>query len=100
MIIQFVKFKTDLPDMEVRQMMEKRMPQYHAVPGLLQKYYFWDNQTGEYGAIFLWDSDESRRRFQQSELARSVPVAYKISDQPRVEVLNVLFTLRPNSGSR
>src|SRR5919197_293940 len=39
MIIQTVKFKSALSEEEVRRVMEERAPQFHALPGLLQKYY-------------------------------------------------------------
>lgn len=44
--------------------------------------------------MYFWDSAESMREFQQSELARTIPVAYKVTGQPRVEVLEVMFPLR------
>jgi len=34
------------------------------------------------------------RRYRQSELARTTPVAYKVEGQPRIEVFEVLFPLR------
>jgi hypothetical protein len=38
---------------------------------------------------------ESMEEFQNSELSRSIPEAYKIIGQPRIEVLDVVYTLRP-----
>ena len=82
MIIRFVKFKSALSDSETLKLYEQRAPQYRKLPGLLQKYYIKDKQTDEYGAVFLWDSMKSMQEFEQSELSRSIPEAYKVVGQP------------------
>ena len=53
MIIQTVKFKSALSEAEIQQVMEERAPQFRALPGLLQKYYLRDIQTGEVGAVYI-----------------------------------------------
>ena len=75
MIIQIVRFKTDLSEDEIRRIAENRAPQYRALPGLRQKYYAYERQTGEFAGIYLWDSLEALQEFRQSELARSIPAA-------------------------
>jgi heme-degrading monooxygenase HmoA len=94
MVIQFVKLRSALPDEEVQRLMEERSPQFRQVPGLLQKYFCRESATGEYAGVYLWDSEESLRRYRQSELARSTGAAYKVDGQPRIEVFEVLFPLR------
>ncbi len=94
MIVQFVKFQSGLSEGQVRLMIEDRAPQFRALPGLLQKYYVRDTQTGEYAGIYLWDSEESMSEFRQSELARSIPTAYQVEGQPRVEILEMITPLR------
>lgn len=95
MIIQIVKFKSSLSEAEVMHIAEDRAPQFSALPGLRQKYYVVDRQTGEFGGIYLWDSQEALREFRQSELFRSIPIAYKMVGPPRVEIFDVAFSLRP-----
>jgi len=95
MVILFVKFKSSLSESELAETAEERAPKFRALPGLIQKYYVKENQTGEVAGIYLWDSAESLQEFQQSELIRSLPEAYKIESPPRIEVLDVVFTLRP-----
>ncbi len=85
MIIQIVKFKSALSEAEIRQVMEDRAPQFRALPGLLQKYYMRETQTGEVGAVYIWDSEESVRAYRQSDLARTTASAYKAVEQPRIE---------------
>ena len=95
MIVQFVKFKSGLSDPEALQTMEERAPQFRALPGLVQKYYVRESETGEYAGIYLWDSEESLREFRESELARTIPIAYKAVGKPRVEILELVLALRP-----
>jgi hypothetical protein len=47
MIVQFVKFPSGLSEEGVRRTMEERAPQFRALPGLLQKYYGRERESGE-----------------------------------------------------
>ena len=51
-------------------------------------------ETGEYTGIYLWDSEQSIREFRESELARTIPSAYQVAGQPRIEIFEVLRPLR------
>ena len=95
MIIRTVKFKSALSETEIQRVMEERAPQFRALPGLLQKYYLRDSQTGEIGAVYIWDSEESLRTYRQSDLARTIASAYQAVEQPRIEIFETIFTLRP-----
>jgi heme-degrading monooxygenase HmoA len=94
MIIQFVKFRSSLSDADVGRVMQERVPRFRALPGLVQKYYGREASTGEYTGIYVWDSEQSAREFRQTELARTIPDAYKVQGQPRIEFFDVLFPLR------
>ncbi|WP_265519587.1 YdhR family protein [Nitratireductor luteus] len=94
MYVQFVKFKSGLTDLDVRRTMEERAPQFRAIPGLVQKYYVRESETGEYAGIYFWESGEALDEFRNSDLARSIPSAYEVAGAPRVEILEVLSPLR------
>jgi heme-degrading monooxygenase HmoA len=94
MMIQVVKLRSGLPHEEVYRRMDERVPGFRQVPGLLQKYFCRESETGEYAGVYLWDSEESLRRYRQSDLAGNTGAAYKVEGQPRVEVFEVLFPLR------
>lgn len=94
MYVQFVKFGSGLKDDDVLRTMEERAPQFRALPGLVQKYYVHEPETGEYAGIYIWESRKALDEFRNSELARSIPSAYEVAGAPRVEVLKVLFPLR------
>lgn len=94
MFIQLVKSKSSLSDSDVRRVMEERAPQFRTIPCLIQKYYAYEEATGEYAGIYLWDSEQSLREYRESELTRTIPLAYKIDGQPRIEFFEELFPLR------
>lgn len=94
MVILVVKFRSALSDEEVLAMAHERADQFRALPGLRQKYYVKDAETGEICGVYLWDSHEALAAYRDSELARSIPAAYQVVGAPRIEVLDVLFPLR------
>ncbi|WP_343079181.1 hypothetical protein [Ostreiculturibacter nitratireducens] len=97
MIVQFVQFETTLTEEEVRAVAEERLPQFRAIPSLVQKYYLKLNKPNHYGGFYIWDSAEALAHFRSSELAKTIPGAYKVVGAPDVDVHELLFPLR-NEG--
>lgn len=94
MIMQIIKFRSTLSLEEVQKMAQKRKEEFLSVPGLVQKYYFKSEEPGHYGGVYIWDSKESVAAYRNSELAASIPQAYKLMGPPEIDVLEVAFTLR------
>jgi hypothetical protein len=92
MVIHFVRFTTRLAHEEVQRIMEERAPRMREVPGLLQKYYGYEPDSGAFCGCYIFDSEESRQAFRQSELAHTIPIAYH-AEEVRVEPYEVLFPL-------
>jgi heme-degrading monooxygenase HmoA len=95
MIVQLVKYKTGLSDAEAAKTIAQRASQYEALPGLRQKLYIREPGTGEYGGIYVWEDEDSMREFRESDLAATIPEAYRVEGDPRVEVFEVVSVLRP-----
>jgi heme-degrading monooxygenase HmoA len=93
MVVLVVRFKSDLSEEQVLQISEERKPQYLAQEGLRQKYYL-KFAPNEFGAVYLWDSEDAMKAFRESELARSIPDAYRIQGEPRFDVGALILTLR------
>jgi hypothetical protein len=93
-VVQIVRFTSGLSDAEVRRTIEERSGEYRAIPGLLQKYYVHDPATREYGGIYVWEDARALHDFRETGLARTIPRAYQIEGLPRVEVMDVVATLR------
>jgi heme-degrading monooxygenase HmoA len=92
-IVQIVRFKSGLSDDDVVRTCEARAPRYRELPGLVQKYYL-RFPTGEYGAVYVWDSEEALADFRESELGRTISTAYRVEGEADVEVANVFMRLR------
>ena len=100
MVIMVVKFKSDLSEQKVEELAKKHMHEFASLDRLAQKYYIKDPQTGEYGGVYFWDSMEAVQQFQQSGLGPKVLGEFQLQGQPRVEVLQVSWTLRPEEHLR
>ena len=94
MIIQIVKFETSLTEEEVVAVAEERIDQFRALPGLLQKYYVKLDRPNSYGGVYVWESMESLAAFRETDLAKTIPQAYRVKGAPQIEVLEGLFPLR------
>ena len=94
MILQVIKLKSNLPEEELLKRAREREPQFKATPGLLQKYYVKTGQPGQYGGVYVWDSPEALQSYRESDLAKSIPEAYEITEAPDIEIMDILFQLR------
>ncbi|MGD8747090.1 MAG: YdhR family protein [Balneolaceae bacterium] len=99
MIAQIVRFKSEMTDEEVQKMYESRSPRYRALPGLKQKIYLRFTETGEHGAVYLWESKKDIEEFRKSELSRTIPTAYQVKGDADIQLAEVAMTLRPMNVS-
>jgi heme-degrading monooxygenase HmoA len=86
--------KSKLPHDELERRYKERMPQFRDVPGLLQKYYSYDSSTEEWAGIYLWESEESAAAYLESDLRKTIPSAYELTQPPRVERFPIVDVLR------
>lgn len=94
MIMLKVTFESELSEQEAFRIAEERLPLFRNVPGLIQKYYIKGPQPNQYSGIYIWDSMEAMKNYRESELAASIPAAYKVKGQPQLEMGDVFTTLR------
>ena len=94
MIATIVRFKSELTEERLLEVAESRAPEYRAIEGLIQKYYLRYPETGEYGAVYLWESEEAVKRFRESGLMRTIPATYRILGAPEFLPADVLMPLR------
>jgi len=86
--------KSKLPHDEMVRRSKERMPLFREVPGLLQKYYAYDSSTEEWAGIYLWESEDAARAYIESDLRKSIPSAYELTEPPRVERFPIVDVLR------
>lgn len=94
MVIQIVRFESELSEEAVLSVAHDRIESFRALPGLLQKYYVKLAEPNCYGGVYIWNSMESLLAYRQSELASSIAAAYKVKGAPKVEILDSLMQLR------
>lgn len=94
MVIQIIKLRSSLSEEEVTKVAHERAELFKEVPGLLQKYYVKTDQSNGYAGVYIWDSMDSIKAFKNSELAATIPAAYKLEGPPDIEILPGIFALR------
>jgi len=85
---------SELSHDEFERRYKERLPQFRNVVGLIQKYYSYDESTGEWAGIYLWDGEESLSSYLESELRKSIATAYELTEPPRLERFPIVDVLR------
>lgn len=93
MIVQIVRFKSELTEEEVMRMYNKRVSRYRELKGLKQKIYLKYPETGEYGAVYLWETESALKEFRESELGQTISTSYKIQGSPESRIAEVVMML-------
>ena len=86
--------KSELSREEFERRYRERLPRFRDVPGLIQKYYSYDESTEEWAGIYLWDSEESLAAYLESDLRKTIPTAYELTEPPRMERFRIVEVLR------
>lgn len=94
MVILIVRFESALSEEEVLAVARERADAFRKLPGLLQKYYIKTGKPNEYGGIYVWDSEASLNAYRESDLAASIPAAYRAVGPPTTERIEGMFQLR------
>jgi heme-degrading monooxygenase HmoA len=94
MIALIVRFKSRLSYEEVLKIAEDRADRFRALDGLAQKYYLNYAEKDEYGAVYLWESEEALQQFRDSELAATIAGTYGVEGALDLRVAEVIMPLR------
>ena len=92
-----VRITSSLAPEELDRRLLERRPRFLDVPGLVQKVYGRDPESGDVCGIYFFEDGESLRSFRETELARTIPSAYEAVEVRR-EAYEVLYPLRPERG--
>jgi hypothetical protein len=95
--ILFVRVKSQLDEKELERRLLERRPRFQEVPGLVQKIYGRDAETGDVCGIYFFENQAALAAFRDTELAKTIPTAYEATDIRR-EVYDVLYPLHPERG--
>lgn len=94
-VILYVRATSHLDNEELDRRLLERRPRFLEVPGLLQKMYGRDPETGALCGIYFFEDRAALAAFLETELAKTIPSAYEVVDI-RVENYDVLYPLRPS----
>jgi putative monooxygenase ydhR len=94
MIVSLVRFKSKLSDDAVQATFEERADRYRTVPGLVEKIYLRFRESGEFGAVYVWDSEKALMDFRETELARTIPDVYQVEEAPLAELADVCLVIQ------
>jgi heme-degrading monooxygenase HmoA len=97
-IVSLVRFKSGLSDDEVQARFEERANLYRSVPGLVEKIYVRFRESGEFGAVYLWDSEKALMDFRETELARTIPDEYQVVEGPQAELADICLVVQPDAS--
>lgn len=93
MIMQRVKFRSNLDEKALWAKCREREPEYRKVPGLLQKFYVAFKEPNTYGGYMIWESAEALAAFCETTLFKTVGSAYKVDGAPEIEVGSIEIML-------
>jgi hypothetical protein len=97
-LVSLVRFKSRLSDDRVQATFEDRADSYRKVPGLVEKIYLRFRESGEFGAVYVWDSEKALKDFLETELARTIADAYQVEEPPLVELADVCLVIQPETA--
>lgn len=86
--------KSKLSREELERRYKVRMPEFRKVPGLVQKYYSYDEAADEWAGIYLWESEEALAAYLESDLKKSIAETYELTAPPKIQRLPIIDTLR------
>jgi hypothetical protein len=93
MWIVSMRFRSELDEAEIIRLSEESFPKFRAVPGLRQKYYVKNADTGLVGGIYLFESEQTARDYVAGPIPAAVPQRFNVSGEVAIEVLEVALTL-------
>ncbi len=84
------EIKTDLPKEEVMGRAEERSDHFLTVPGLMKKFWTYDEDSDVFQGIFEFESREQIENYLSSDFADGVAEAYETTKPVETKILKVL----------
>jgi hypothetical protein len=73
-----VKFNSTYNAKELNDLFHKHLQLFKDVPGLIEKYYLTEENTGAISGIYIFENKTARDAFWNSELAKDIPGTYGV----------------------
>ena len=89
-----IKFQSSHSPADLLTTCNEDLERFKNVPGLIEKYYITEEGTDAISGIYLFATDQDREAFWNSELAKDIPVHYKVKlETLRVERFQMAIVL-------
>jgi len=89
-----VKFQSSHSPEKLMEVCNEQLETFRNVPGLIQKYYIAEEETGAISGIYLFSSKSARDSFWASDLAKTIPSKYGvIAETKRAEKYDMAIIL-------
>lgn len=89
-----VKFHSTLPSEALINVCEQNLESFRNVPGLVQKYYIAEENTGAISGFYIFETTSAREAFWTSDLAKDIPARYGVIPETlRVERYDMAIVL-------
>ena len=92
--VLLVKFNSTLEAEKLLKATRDDLEKFRNIPGLIQKYFIAEEQTGALSGIYIFETKNARSSYWKSDLAKSIPARYGvIPESLRVEQYEVTIVL-------
>lgn len=98
MEVVFVTFESALSPTELEETLRERAEKFRGVDGLVQKFYLQDLENGRVAGFYIFEAEESRDSFFESDLRATIGEAYAVKGDPDVSLFHLLFPLHDADG--
>ncbi|KQL46036.1 hypothetical protein AN963_13605 [Brevibacillus choshinensis] len=89
-----MRFKSNKSAEELRQLSEAGFEKFRSLNGLIQKYYVKNEETGEVGGVYLWESEQALSEYLNGPIIKSLPERFELKEPLSIEIVDVQYTLR------
>lgn len=88
-----MRFKSHLPEDELRRLSEAGLDKFRALPGLSQKYYVQNPETKLSGGVYIFHTRQAAEDYVNGPIATTVKDRFGADGGVEIEILDVLYTL-------
>ena len=89
-----VKFSSTISPEKLQKICLEDLDAFRNVPGLIQKYYITEESTQDLSGFYVFENEQARESFWNSELAQTIAPRYGVkADSLRVERYEMLIVL-------
>lgn len=95
MYLLSVRFRSEKAISEIEEMTRATLPMFRELPGLIEKYYVEDEETGHVGGVYVWETLEQLQNYLNGPIIAAMPERMAMPEPPTFEILEVRDEFAP-----